>query len=126
MAIWAPGWPAVTLDAFAGDRDNDPQDQDQAEEQADVAERVEQRGAAGADRDRHFVASMVGRAVLAFLGAAFGIMSVMLIGVRGGPLLVPAAAGIGTSLFHVFGYAGLFFSLVLILRVIIAITRESI
>ena len=77
-------------------------------------------------RDRHFVASMAGRAVLAFLGAAFGIMSVMLIGVRGGPLLVPAAAGIGTSLFHVFGYAGLFFSLVLILRVIIAITRESI
>jgi len=50
----------------------------------------------------------------------------MLIGVRGGPLLVPAAAGTGTSLFHVFGYAGLFFSLVLILRVIIAITRESI
>ena len=78
-------------------------------------------------RDRHFVASMAGRAVLAFLGAAFGIMSVMLIGVRGGPPLVPAAAGIGgTSLFHVFGYAGLFFSLVLILRVIIAITRESI
>ena len=35
------------------------------------------------DRDRHFVASMVGRAVLAFLGAAFGIISVMLIGVRG-------------------------------------------
>ena len=54
-------------------------------------------------------------------------MSVMLIGVRGGPLLVPAAAGLGgTSQFHVFGYAGLFFSLVLILRVIIAITRESI
>ena len=70
---------------------------------------------------------MVGRAVLAFLGAAFGIISVMLIGVRGGPLLVPAAAGTGgTSLFHAFGYVGLFFSLVLILRVIIAITREGI
>jgi ubiquinone biosynthesis protein len=79
------------------------------------------------DRDRHFVASMTGRAVLAFLGAAFGITSVMLIGVRGGPLLMPAAAGTGgTSLFHVFGYVGLFFSLVLILRVIIAITREGI
>ena len=65
--------------------------------------------------------------MLAFLGAAFGITSVMLIGVRGGPLLVPAAAGTGgTSLFHVFGYAGLFFSLVLILRVIITITRDGI
>ena len=79
------------------------------------------------ERDRQFVRSMVGRAVLAFLGAAFGIISVMLIGARGGPLLLPAAAGTGgTSLFHVFGYAGLFFSLVLILRVIIAITREGI
>jgi hypothetical protein len=38
---------------------------------------------------------MVGRAVLAFLGAAFGIISVMLIGVSGGPLLVHAAAGAG-------------------------------
>jgi len=79
------------------------------------------------DRDRQFVASMAGRAVLAFLGAAFGVISVMLIGVRGGPLLAPAAAGTGgTSLFHVFGYVGLFFSLVLILRVIIAITRDGI
>src|SRR6516162_2222539 len=78
------------------------------------------------DRDRHFVASMVGRAVLAFLGAAFGIISVMLIGVRGGPLLAPAAAGTGgTSLFHALGYIGLFLSLVLILRVIIAITRDG-
>jgi len=40
---------------------------------------------------------------------------------------VPTAAGTGgTSLFHAFGYAGLFFSLVLILRVVIAITREGI
>jgi ubiquinone biosynthesis protein len=79
------------------------------------------------ERDRQFVASMVGHAVLAFLGTGFGIISVMLIGVRGGPLFLPTAAGTGgTSLFHVFGYAGLFFGLVLILRVIIAITREGI
>ena len=78
----APGWSAAALGAFAGERDDHPQDQDQAEEQADVAEYVKQRGAA-------------------------------------------AGTG-GTSLFHVFGYAGLFFSLVLILRVIIAITREGI
>jgi hypothetical protein len=51
---------------------------------------------------------------------------VLLIGVRGGPLITPAAAGSGgTSLFHAFGYFGLFFSLVLILRVIIAITRDG-
>lgn len=79
------------------------------------------------ERDQQFVRNMVGRAVLAFLGATFGIMSVMLIGVRGGPLFLPSAAGTGgTSLFHVFGYVGLFFSLVLILRVVIAITREGI
>jgi ubiquinone biosynthesis protein len=79
------------------------------------------------DRDRQFIASMVGRAVLACLGAASGVISVMLIGVRGGPLLVPTAAGTGgTSLFHAFGYIGLFFSLVLILRVIIAITHDGI
>jgi len=65
--------------------------------------------------------------VLAFLGAAIGITSVMLIGVRGGPLLLPAAAGTGgTSLFHVLGYTGLFLGLVLILRVITAITRDGI
>jgi ubiquinone biosynthesis protein len=79
------------------------------------------------ERDRQFVRTMVGRAVLAFLGAASGIISVMLIGARGGPLLLPAAAGTGgTSLFHVSGYTGLFVSLVLTLRVIIAITRDGI
>lgn len=85
------------------------------------------RGLLADHRDRHFVASMAWRAVLAFLGAAFGIISVMLIGVRGGPLLVPAATRTGgTSLFHAFGYAGLFFSLVLTLRVVIAITCDGI
>jgi ubiquinone biosynthesis protein len=79
------------------------------------------------ERDRQFIRAMAGRAVLAFLGAAFGVMSVMLIGVHGGPLFFPAAAGTGgTSLFHLFGYVGLFLSLVLILRVIIAIIREGI
>jgi ubiquinone biosynthesis protein len=79
------------------------------------------------ERDRQFVRTMVGRAVLAFLGAASGVISVMLIGVRGGPLFLPTTAGTGgTSLFHVFGYVGLFVSLVLILRVIITITRDGI
>jgi ubiquinone biosynthesis protein len=73
------------------------------------------------ERDQRFVRAMVGRAVLAFLGAAIGIMSVMLIGTRGGPGFLP-----GTPLFHVLGYIGLFFALVLILRVVIAIIREGI
>jgi len=71
--------------------------------------------------DRRFVAALVGRAVLAFLGATLGIMSVMLIGTHGGPTFFP-----GTSLFHLLGYVGLFFSTVLILRVVIAISREGI
>jgi len=73
------------------------------------------------ESDRRFVGAQVGRAVLAFLGATLGIMSVMLIGIHGGPTFFP-----GTSLFHVLGYVGLFFSTVLILRVVIAISRDGI
>jgi len=73
------------------------------------------------ESDRQFVSSLVGRAVLAFLGATLGIMSVMLIGTHGGPNFFS-----GTSLFHLLGYVGLFFSTVLILRVVIAISREGI
>ena len=40
-ATWAPG-SAVSLDAFAGDRGDHSQDQDQAEEQVGVAEYMEQ------------------------------------------------------------------------------------
>jgi ubiquinone biosynthesis protein len=72
------------------------------------------------ESDRRFVDALVGRAVLAFLGATFGIMSVMLIGTHGGPTLFP-----GTSLFHLLGYVGLFFSTVLVRRVVIAISREG-
>ncbi len=79
------------------------------------------------ERDRQFIRGLVGRAVLAFLGAALGVMSVMLLGVRGGPVYLPASGQSGgTSLFHVFGYVGLFFSLVLILRVVITVIREGI
>lgn len=48
-------------------------------------------------------------------------MSVMLIGTRGGPAFFP-----GTSLFHLFGYVGLFFGTVLTLRVAIATSRDGI
>jgi len=80
------------------------------------------------DRDRGFIRAMISRAVLAFLGATLGIMSVLLLGIHTGPILIPAAAarGSGTTIFQAFGYLGLFFSLVLILRVIITIIREGI
>jgi ubiquinone biosynthesis protein len=78
-------------------------------------------------RDRHFIRAMVSRAILAFLGAILGVMSVLLLGIRTGPILIPAAAGTGgTTIFQAFGYLGLFFSLVLILRVVITIIREGI
>ena len=53
------------------------------------------------ESDRQFVSVLVGRAVLAFLGATLGIMSVMLIGTHGGPTVFP-----GTSLFHLLGRVG--------------------
>jgi hypothetical protein len=50
-----------------------------------------------------------------------------LLGIRGGPALLPAAAaGHGTGVFQAFGYLGLFLSTILILRVIIATAREGI
>ncbi len=79
------------------------------------------------ERDVRFVASIVNRAVMAFAGATLGIMSVVLLAIRGGPALLPGATpGSGTSVFRLFGYLGLFFSVVLILRVVIAIAREGI
>jgi hypothetical protein len=45
----------------------------------------------------------------------------MLIAIHGGPIFFP-----GTSLFRVLGYVGLFFGTVLILRVVIAISRDGI
>jgi ubiquinone biosynthesis protein len=78
-------------------------------------------------RDAGFVAGLLNRAIMAFVGATLGIMSVVLLSIRGGPMLLPASAqGSGTSVFRAFGYLGLFFSFVLILCVIIAIAREGI
>jgi ubiquinone biosynthesis protein len=72
------------------------------------------------ERDMHFLSRLVSRAVLAFLGAALGIMSVLFLGMQGGPALNSTI-----SVYQVFGYAGLFLSSILILRVIIAIVREK-
>ena len=70
-------------------------------------------------RDARIVTSLVNRAVLAFLGAALGGMSVVLLGIHGGPALTS-----GLSVLALFGYLGLSFSVVLILRVTVTIARD--
>lgn len=79
------------------------------------------------ERDIRLAAAMVNRAVMAFVGASLGLLSVGLLAIHGGPVLLPGTAhGHGTGVFRVFGYLGLFFGVVLILRVMVAIAREGI
>jgi ubiquinone biosynthesis protein len=70
--------------------------------------------------DRGAVARLADRAVLAFLAAALGLMSVQLLGVHGGPNVAGSA-----SLYEVLGWAGLCATGVLMLRVIVGIGREG-
>ncbi|HLV97845.1 MAG TPA: AarF/UbiB family protein [Ktedonobacterales bacterium] len=72
------------------------------------------------ERDRLFLSRLVSRAVLAFLGASLGFMGALFLGMQGGPALADTI-----SVYQVFGYAGLFLSATLILRVIVAIVREK-
>jgi ubiquinone biosynthesis protein len=78
-------------------------------------------------RDIRLATTMVNRAVMAFIGASVGLLSVGLLAIHGGPVLLPGGAHMrGTSVFRIFGYLGLFFGVVLILRVVVAIAREGI
>lgn len=58
--------------------------------------------------------------VLAFLGGVVEMISVILIGIEGGPPFTGV-----TSLYEFFGYFGLFCSTVLVLRVLVAIIRDG-
>jgi ubiquinone biosynthesis protein len=69
-------------------------------------------------RDRRFLTALVQQILLAFLGAATGIMAVVLLGTTGGPRLSPTV-----SLFQVLGYNLLVVSAVLVLRVLVTIFR---
>jgi ubiquinone biosynthesis protein len=71
------------------------------------------------ERDARLISTLVSRAILAFLGAAIGLMSVLLLGAPGGPVLVAQI-----SLFQALGYLGLCVSIILILRVINALVRD--
>lgn len=73
------------------------------------------------ERDAILVGYWVGRIVLACLGAALGLISVLLLGLKGGPML---NATLG--MYQAFGYAGLFISITLILRVVVAIARDGV
>jgi ubiquinone biosynthesis protein len=73
------------------------------------------------DRDVRVVSHLVSRGVLAFLGVGLSIPSVLLLGLHGGPAL----ASVLTA-YQLFGYCGLFASVVLILRVIVAIAHEGV
>lgn len=69
--------------------------------------------------DERIISTLVGRAILAFLGAAIGIMSVMLLSVTGGPRITS-----DVSMFLVLGYLGLCASVALIMRVVVAVVRD--
>ncbi len=71
-------------------------------------------------RDTQIVKGLVSQLVLAFLGAAIGLMAVLLFGTTGGRMV-----GSTISVFDLFGYLGLVISAVLMLRVIVTIAREQ-
>jgi ubiquinone biosynthesis protein len=71
------------------------------------------------EQDTRFIARMVSRVVLTFIGLGLAIASVMLLGLNGGPRLSSTLA-----VYQLFGYAGLFSGALLLLRVVVAIARE--
>jgi ubiquinone biosynthesis protein len=71
-------------------------------------------------RDVEVIQRLKRRDVLAFVGAALMLLSIMLVGTEGGPTLTDE-----TSLFQLFGFIGLFLGVVLILRVTLAALRDT-
>jgi ubiquinone biosynthesis protein len=71
------------------------------------------------DEDARLVTKLLNRTILAFFGGVVGVISVMLIGIQGGPEFTG-----DTTLYQFFGYFGLFCSSILIMRVLIAIFHE--
>jgi ubiquinone biosynthesis protein len=70
------------------------------------------------EKDRKQVVGLVHLGLITILGAATGIMAVMLLGTSGGPQITPTL-----SLFQVFGYNLLVISMVLGLRVLVRVFR---
>jgi ubiquinone biosynthesis protein len=72
------------------------------------------------ERDQRFISTQVGRLVFAFMGALIGLMSVFLLNIKGGPVLAPSF-----SLDEFLGYMGLFSSVTLMMRVVVAVLRSG-
>ncbi len=67
------------------------------------------------ERERRYVSGLVRQVVLAFLGAVTGIMAVLLLGTKGGPVVSDSL-----TLFQLFGYNLLVLSAALILRTLVS------
>jgi len=72
------------------------------------------------ERDQRFVSTQIGRLALALMGSLIGLMSVFLLTSKGGPLLAPSF-----SLNEFLGYMGLFSSVTVMMRVVVAILRSG-
>jgi ubiquinone biosynthesis protein len=72
------------------------------------------------ERDQRFISTQVGRLSLSLMGSLIGLMSVFLLSIKGGPFLVP-----GFSLNEFLGYMGLFSSVTVMMRVVVAILRSD-
>ncbi|SDF94099.1 ubiquinone biosynthesis protein [Lentzea fradiae] len=70
------------------------------------------------ERDRSFVTGLLHQVMLTVLGATAGLMAVLLLGSSGGPQVVP-----DIGLYQVFGYNLLIVSVLLGLRVVVAVFR---
>ena len=70
--------------------------------------------------DARQISRLWNRGVLAFLGAALGVVSVQLLSAPGGPALVD-----DLSLFDLLGYLGLFGGAILVMRVVLETLREA-
>lgn len=72
------------------------------------------------DRDRRVVTGLLHQTLLAVVGAAAGLMAVVLLGIEGGPDVTEAI-----ELFALLGYALFIVSAVLVLRVLVIIFRRE-
>lgn len=70
--------------------------------------------------DVRVLTRLLNRAVVAFLGASVSVVSVLLLGIEGGPPFTG-----DTSLYTFFGYFGLFCGTVLVLRVLVAVFNDG-
>lgn len=73
------------------------------------------------DDDRRLLQRLFARAVVAFLSAAIGLISALLLGINNGILIAK-----GVTLSHALGYAGLIVATVLGMRVLVAVSRDRV